>query len=164
MLAITGKTKNNRSCGASFQVPTSAKTASGINPSEWLQLHLHELDKAGRTGGCLFGEADGSKAKLTDFEELFCTTLEECAGSPANATSKLIPDTCNVREEFGLWRSLRRGVTAHTINQRVDPMLIHQINRWRMEMNNQAGSAVLLDICAELEALLPTALRHSLAL
>ena len=123
-----------------------------------------ELDKAGRTGGCLFGKEDGSKARLGDFEENFFSTLEEYAGSQENATSKLISENIDIREEFGLWRLLRRGVTAHAINQGVDPLLIHQINRWRTEMNNQAGSTALLDIYAELEALLPTALRYSLAL
>ena len=164
LLTITGKTKNNRSCGASFQIPAAAKTKTGINPSEWQGLYLMELDKAGRTGGYLFGKEDGSKARLGDFEENFFSTLEEYAGSQENTTTKLISENIDIREEFGLWRSLRRGVTAHAINQGVDPLLIHQINRWRTEMNNQAGSTVLLDIYAELEALLPTALRYSLAL
>ena len=101
---------------------------------------------------------------MGDIEENFFSTLEEYAGSQENTVTKLIPETLNIREECGLWRSLRRGVTAHAINQKVDPLLIHQINHWRTEMNNQAGSTALLDIYTELESLLPTASRHSLAL
>jgi hypothetical protein len=71
---------------------------------------------------------------------------------------------CDLREEYGIWRSLRRGVTAHAINRKVNDRLIHTINRWRNDKNKQGKGTPMMDIYADLEALLPTALNYSLAL
>ena len=67
-----------------------------------------------------------------------------------------------MREEFGIWRSLRRGVTAHAINQGVSPDLIHLVNRWRCDDGKHHGS--MLDLYSELESLIPTTKKYSLAL
>ena len=50
------------------------------------------------------------------------------------------------------------------INMKVSDRLIHTINRWRNDKNNQGKGAPMMDIYAELEALLPTVLNYSLAL
>jgi hypothetical protein len=67
---------------------------------------------------------------------------------------------------YGIARSIRRGVTAHTRNMDVSIDLLKAVNRWRKEANSQTGNPRLdmPDVYTTLEALLPTILRYSRAL
>ena len=112
----------------------------------------------------MFSVDGGKKSKLSDFEDAFYSAIEIYQKSEANEVSKLVPADCDIREEFGIWRSLRRGVTAHAINQGVPSDLINLINRWRSEKDKQAQHASMIDVYAELESLVPTTKKYSLAL
>jgi hypothetical protein len=160
-LAISGQTKLNRNSGATFKIPCVATTqGTGLEPGKWLARHLSVVAKEGRTDGYLFSKRGGKRSYLSDFQEDFFWPLEELQ----SGGNKHLEVDCDIWEEYGIWRYLRRGVTAHTINRKVDDRLIHTINRWRNDKSNQGKGAPMMDIYAELEALLPTALNYSLAL
>ena len=71
-----------------------------------------------------------------------------------------------VRDVFGISRSLRRGVTAHSKNMRIDKELRNAINRWGREANTKLGVARLDmgDTYTTLDSIMPLILEFSRAL
>jgi hypothetical protein len=100
-------------------------------------------------------------AKLMEFEEDFFKVLER-----VQDTTDLIPQEMCVRDAYGISRSLRRGVTAHSKNMRVDKELRDAINRWGKEANTKLGVARsdMGDTYTTLESIMPLILEFSQAL
>jgi hypothetical protein len=96
-----------------------------------------------------------------EFEEDFFKVLER-----VQDTTDLIPQEMRVRDAYGISRSLRRGVTAHSKNIRIDKELCDAINRWGKEPNTKLGVAQLEmgDTYTTLESLMPLILEFSRAL
>ena len=97
---------------------------------------------------------------MSDFEEDFFEPLEHIQASD----TKLIDKKMEVREEFGLWRSLRKGVTAHALNMGGPPELINAINRWRDERSRQGQPSRMIDVYANIDDVVPTAVKYSFSL
>ena len=100
-------------------------------------------------------------AKLMEFEDNFFRVLER-----VQDTTDLVSKELCVRDVFGLSRSLRRGVTAHSKNMRIDKELRDAINRWGKEANTKLGVARLDmgDTYTTLESIMPLILEFSRAL
>ena len=126
-----------------------------------MKLHVGHLEKAGITTGFLFTTRPGDKSTLSDFEDDF---FEPLLDIQASKTLNLIDKKMDVRSEFGLWRSLRKGVTAHALNMGVPPELINAINRWRDERSRRGQPSRMIDVRANIEAIVPTAVRYSFSL
>lgn len=160
-LAVTGPTKTDRKKGAAFKVPCCKTTeGSGLTPGLWIQRYVQTLEEMGRCDGYLFGREDGTRASLQEYHDVFYEPLEQVQLTHPT----LIKPDVDVREEFGIRRSLRRGVTAHALNMEVPEELINTINRWRSKKDGKGKARRMIDLYAELEALIPTALKYSLAL
>ena len=80
----------------------------------------------GRSNGWLFQTEDGRKRKGSEFEEDLHIVLET-----VQKTTSYIDDNVNIREEYGIFRSLRRGATTEAHNQGVPDTVIEMNNRWR---------------------------------
>jgi hypothetical protein len=74
-MVVTGTNKQNRNCGAWFQIPCAATTQSGLKPGIWMFRYIDLLASGGITSGYLFPRHEG-RAKLSDFEDLFYWPLE----------------------------------------------------------------------------------------
>jgi len=75
-----------------------------------------------------------------------------------------IPEDVVVPEEYGLSRSLPRGVTLHALNIDMPKKLLNAVNRWRTEFksrSNIAGSLGMTTVYTKLEELIPFLLRYS---
>jgi hypothetical protein len=118
------------------------------------------MREMGVRGGRLF-QRKLLPAKLVEFEEDFFVILEK-----VQATTTLIERYLDVRAEYGISRSLRRGVTAHARNMGVPRELVDSVNRWRKEANSATGNPTMdmADVYTTLKALLPTILRYSRSL
>ena len=159
-LVVSGSTKDNRLAGAKFAIPCMAVTSgSGLTPGIWAIRCCNMQRLAGHRNGRLF-TMNQPNGKLCEFEQAFYTVLEEVQGRRPD----LISPQVEVRDDYGILRSLRRGVTSHAINMQVDSVLIHAVNRWRVERASDAPNSNMQDIYAELEHLKPTILRYSDAL
>ena len=66
----------------------------------------------------------------------------------------------DVRYKYGIWRSLRHGVTSLATNHKVTKNLIYLINRWRSERDPQGQSSDILTIYTDLEDLIPTLISY----
>ena len=144
---IAGRTKGNQVSGAKFKVTCAAVTeGSGLQPGVWAWRHCTLLKDKGQQGGFLF--------------PVFYGILEDVQAESPN----LIKASVNVREDYGLPRSERRGVAAHAINMKVDRDLIDAVNRWRSERSSLVPALDMSGVYARLDLLKPTVLHFSLAL
>ena len=85
-----------------------------------------------------------------EFEHDFFTLLER-----VQTSTNLINKEMDVRESYGIIRSLRRGFTCHAKNMEVPEEWINAMNRWRTESNSRTGAPRLdmLDVYSTLDAL-----------
>ena len=99
--------------------------------------------------------------RLVEFEDDWYNVLEK-----VQKDTDLIDKDLDLRDKAGILRSLRRGVTAHAINMKVDTDLTRAINRWRSEKKNgdKKPKYEMIDRYADLGAIKPTYLRFSQAL
>jgi hypothetical protein len=93
-----------------------------------------------------------SPARLFEFEHDFFTLIKRVQSSTA-----LLDKDMDVRDSFGILRSLRRGFTSHAKNMRLPEEWINVMNRWRTEATSQTGAPRLdmADVYAALESLKP---------
>lgn len=149
---IAGPTKGNRLSGEKFALPCVAVTkGSGLKPGLWALRYCRLLKKAGQVGGYLFPDP------LSHYEDMFYSMLEEVQ----TRRPKLIRPKVDVREDFGIYRSLRRGVTSHATNMDVSSTLVDAINRWRSERNSEVARLDMAGSYARLDSIKPTVLRYS---
>jgi hypothetical protein len=163
---IIRRTKGVQQDGKRFGILCVKVTkVTGLRPAGMWVKRLVDIKRlAGETHGKLFVRKL-RPAKLMEFEDDFYTVLERVQ----EATDLISKEIC-VREVYGLSRSLRRGVTAHSKNMRIDKEeLCDAINRWGKEANTKLGVA-RLDMGATyttyttLESIMPLILEFSRAL
>ena len=158
---IIGRTKGVQQDGHKFAIPCVAVTqGTGLRPGIWVERLLAVLAENKRTNGKLFVRAL-IPAKMMEFENDFFELLER-----VQATTDLIPQSVDVRDEFGIGQSGRRGVTAHARNLRIGDDLLKAINRWGKEANTLVGVPRLdmPDTYTTLRAILPLVLEFSRSL
>jgi hypothetical protein len=160
-LVVIGRTKGVQQDGKAFGIPcVKVTSATGLRPGVWVQRLVDIKRVAGENHGKLFVRKL-RPAKLMEFEEDFFKVLER-----VQDTTDLIPQEMCVRDAYGISRSLRRGVTAHSKNMRIDKELRDAINRWGKEANTKLGVARLDmgDTYTTLDAIMPLILEFSRAL
>ena len=86
----------------------------------------------GRTKGRLF-QRKLNRAKLCEFEDDFFSILEQ-----VQTSTTLIDEKINIREDAGILRTLRRGVTDHCLNMNVDTELLKVVHRWASETQSRS--------------------------
>ena len=106
--------------------PIANVTSSVIDNRFWMNKFLSIRKTLGETRGWAFKTETGDKGRQVDMQEDFFELLEE-----VQASSSLIKDGVNVREEYGLSRSLRRGSNTHAHNMGVSEQRIELNNRLR---------------------------------
>lgn len=156
---FSGKTKLSRENGVKYELPCAGWTSkSHLKPGAWVQRLCDRLDDEGREGGFLFAQNENQFPTLADLADDFYSLLDD-----VKFYTKLIPEHMDVRESFGLWRSLRRGMNNHAINSEVPQPLINLINRWRRERDNEGRRTPndMLTLYTRLRDLHPTTVKFS---
>lgn len=140
-------------------MPVVDRTVSGLRPGEWLVRLLGCLERQGVVNGKLLQGKRGEAVRLGKFAEGFYTCLEHVQTSRPD----LINQDVEVREDYGLSRSCRRGVTTHARNVGVDPDVVNANNRWRIEESARGGRPWLTmqDYYTEVRQSLPLLLKFS---
>jgi hypothetical protein len=158
-LVVIGQTKGVQQDEKAFGIPCVKVThTTGLRPGVWVQRLVDIKQAAGENHGKLFVRKL-RPAKLMEFEDDFFKVLER-----VQDTTDLIPQEMCVRDAW-ISRSLRRGVTVHSKNMRVDKELRNAINRWGKEANTKLGVARLDmgDTYTTLESIMPLILEFSRA-
>ena len=105
----------------------ASTTKSGFSPRWWLELLVYVREQQGYTNGPAFCSGKMEVAKIRDYEEVFFDLLE----TVQEEHPELFDKDCNVREWYGLFRSLRRGSTSLATLLRVPESVKNLMNRWR---------------------------------
>jgi hypothetical protein len=161
MLVVSGRSKGNQVSGAKFSVPCVLKTqGTGLIPGKWVKrlVTLHLMVDAGITTGRLF-QRRLDPPRMFEMEDEVMSLLEE-----VQATSEAIDDEIDVRDRYGMERSLRRGISAHARSMGVDEDLIKAINRWQKDPSKGAARLDMIELYSQADALTPLYLRYSRAL
>jgi hypothetical protein len=157
-LVVSGPTKGNQLSGSKFAVPMVHRTSgTGIEPGKWILRLEKTLSRLKIKSSRLFTRRL-LPPRLFEFQDDFFTLLEK-----VQATTNFIPADVDVRNDYGILRSLRRGVTSHARNMGVDESLLHLFNRWRTAMKNSSGieNLDMADTYSKLETLIPALLGFS---
>jgi len=134
------------------------RTTNGthLQPGKWVARLVEEIQREGRTTGRLFQRAL-EPPQLCEFADDFYTVLE----GVQSATVGLIAEDFDVREEAGILRSCRPGLTDHARNMQIPRDLIEAFNRWHEVLNSSTIGHSMIDRYSTIESLKPTYLRFS---
>jgi hypothetical protein len=148
MLVVSGRTKGNQVSGAKFSVPCVLKTeGTGLTPGKWIKRLVTLMTASGITSGRLFQRRLDPPRRF-EMEDEFMTLLEE-----VQASSEAKEDKIDVRDRYGMERSLRRGVSAHARNMGVNEDLIKAINRWQKDPSKGAARLDMIELYSQADAL-----------
>jgi hypothetical protein len=156
VLVILGRTKGNQLSGSKFGIPcVSVTEGTHLRPWIWVAWLVPLMKGEGVAGGRLFQRVL-TPSKLFEFEHDFFTLIER-----VQLLTELIDKNLDVREAFGILRSLWRGFTSHAKIIELPGDWIDMMNRWRTEANSKMGEPRLdmVDVYAFLESLTPLQLR-----
>lgn len=110
-LVVSGRTKGNRLSGARLELPiVKTTTRTYLQPGKWIKHLIGIIKREGRSNGCLF-RRNLEPPKLCEFEDDFYKILEWI-----QSTTTFIDQDMDIREEEGILRTMRRGLTDHTRN------------------------------------------------
>ena len=110
-------------------LPLSNVTKSGIQIRETLRLLIHTRNSLGLANPWAFVNMDGSKMSFGAMNDIILDRLESVKEEDVLNTLDL--KDVDIREEFSINRSFRRGSSTHAQNMKVPEPSINLQNRWR---------------------------------
>jgi len=140
---LSGRFKLRSNMDQNLLLFVAAVTRTGLIRLVWVDRLTRVLDECfGLTTGWAFQDANGGRAKMSDFEEnIFDKLLAIQEERP-----DLIAPEIDMLDAYGLARSFRRGATTQAENQGVAPADIDYIMRWK-EAKTAVGRT-LREVCA----------------
>jgi hypothetical protein len=143
-------------------LPMVSETRSGLQPRLWMERVVRMNAERQRTTGPAFADEHGRVPNYVDYEIKIFDGLtfiqDNCNG--------LIDPKIDVTEEYGIFRSFRRGSLTQATNQGVTETVVDAINRWR-KFETAKGcmpSMTMRSYYAQIQHLFPTMLVYSEAL
>ena len=123
---------------------------------------LNWYESQGVVTGPFFRRPNGQRMQLTHCEEVIFEGLEHIQ----DQDNHVIRGSVNVRQDFGLKRSFRRGSDSQAINQGVSESDIDLNNRWRRyeEARGRRPSLRMQHSYADVRLILDALLRYLQAL
>ena len=105
---------------------------------------------------------DGNKMKFSEMNEIVLERLEALQSADLRRNKLDLRDH-DIREEFSINRSFRRGSSTHAQNARVPPEVVDTQNRWRKieRAKGKKPSLAMIETYADIEQLIPTLVRYS---
>ena len=142
-------------------LPIALEMSSGIKNGVWSARILKERREAGRQRGWLYATDDDKRMKASEMGDDLFELLER-----VQEETNYIPVSVDVRDEFGIYRSLRRGSTTHAINMEVSEADITRNNRWRKveAAGNKHAGFSMMDHYTQIKQAIKAMLRYSQAL
>jgi hypothetical protein len=129
---------------------------TSLKPGKWVGRLVAKMRRAGIITGRLF-QRKLDPPRMGEWENDFMTILEL-----VQSTTEFIDSEINVRDKYGMGRSIRRGATAHARNMCVDEDLIKAVQRWSKDATG-AARLDMIELYSDADVLTPTYLRYSRA-
>ena len=126
VIPLLGRFKNED--GEKWHLMMSASiTGSGFHVRRWLERICIILEKENKILGPAFCHPSGMVIKSTEMDAEFHSQLERVQDKRPD----LIPANVDVREDYSIFRSLRRGSTSRVGELGVPDQIVDLHNRWR---------------------------------
>jgi hypothetical protein len=153
---LSGRTKGNQITGAKVSFPCVERTSGNdLNPGVWMKRLVSIRDSEQDDSGRLFFRRL-VPGRVSEWEYDFYNLLEAIQD-----TTNTIENSINIREAYGILRSIRRGATVHARNMGISKEIIEAVHRWQKEaLGTGYGIRLdLIDVYTSLDALSPTLLK-----
>ncbi len=142
-------------------LPLADISRSGVNIRKCVEL-LVASRREGRVNALwAFAGREGRKLEFGKMNEMILDQLEEIQTRDTEDVLKL--KEVNIREEYSINRSFRRGSATHAQNCKVPSNVIEVQNRWR-KFERAKGSrpkVKMIETYADVEQLIPTLVQYS---
>ena len=125
---IVGRFKAHNGVLGCYMIPIAGTTDSGIHFHRWTQRFVSRLARRGQVDGWAFRRSDGTRAKASEYIDDIFRRLEDI-----QATTTLIEDKCDIRNDYGAQRSGRRFFTTHATKMGIKPHVIELQCRWQTD-------------------------------
>jgi hypothetical protein len=111
-------------------VPIISVSRTGIEFRWWLEQLLVCLDEEGKLGqgGPAFCNSNGTLMKGSRLEGIIVDTMVSIQDDQEGDSP--FPQSLNIPEDFGIYRSFRRGSTTEATDQNISEFTIKLVNRW----------------------------------
>lgn len=142
-----------------FFQPLTVMTRDGRNLCIWFVRLMNIRSADGMCKGALFPNTEGKRMSISEMDALF----HELLRLVQDWNPYTIPDNIKIEEEFGVFRSLRRGSKSESRNVGISSNVINANNRWRAFYRSKGVNPNLLMMEHYLDAniLAPTLIRFS---
>ena len=143
-------------------LPLANVTRSGVCIREVIKLLIVTRREMNVQSPWAFVNRDGSKMKFSEMNEIVLERLEALQSANLRC-NKLDLREHDIREEFSINRSFRRGSSTHAQNARVPPEVVDAQNRWRKieRAKGKKPSLAMIETYADIEQLIPMLVRYS---
>ena len=111
-------------------IPIISVSRTGIEFRWWLEQLLVCLDEEGKLGqgGPAFCNSNGTLMKGSRLEGIIVDTMVNIQDDQEGDSP--FPKSLNIPEDFGIYRSFRRGSTTEAADQDISEFTIKLVNRW----------------------------------
>ena len=143
-------------------IPMANVTSTKIPIRAVVEMFV-ESRKQQTNSGCnwAFINEDGNKMAFREMNDIVLEVLEEVRDKDKD--DKLQLREVNIREDFSINRSFRRGSTAHALNQGVPQPVVEAHNRWRKIERSKGRKPKLgmIEEYSEIAQLVPTRVQYT---
>jgi hypothetical protein len=144
-------------------MPLANVTASGIEIRAAVNVLLAaRTEMKVKRSSWAFVNQEGDKMKFSEMNEIILDQLEQV--KEEDAERKLLGlETFDVREDFSINRSFRRGSETHALNQKVPEVVINAQNRWKKieAAKGRKAHFSMIENYSDILLLIPTMVRYS---
>ena len=145
-----------------YLIPMTNTTKTGIPIRGVVELFVKARQQRGNVRcNWAFINKEGERMSFREMNEIVLERIEEI--KEKDEEDKFELKEVNIREEYSINRSFRRGSTAHALNQGVSQPVIDAHNRWR-KVERSKGRKPKLDMIeeyADIAQLVPTRVKYT---
>ena len=109
-----------------------------------------------------FVDQQGRKMKFSEMNDVVLEVLESVKEKDSESNF-LDLDKFDIREDFSINRSFRRGSETHALNQKIPEPVINAQNRWKKieAAKGRKAKFSMIENYADIALLIPTMIRYS---
>ena len=149
-----------------FCQPLANVSKTGIGIKIWFERALQVMDAVGIRAGPMFREGSGKhyrKATIADLDKDFHWILLRVQRKHPSLIPATGSDKVDIRNDYSVMRSLRRGATAHACNMRIPEAVVEANNRWRKHMRSKGmrPQMSMMERYSDAKASVPSLIRFS---
>jgi hypothetical protein len=144
-------------------MPLANKTSTGIDIRGAVNLLIAaRKEMKCKSSPWAFVDENGNKLPFGSMNDIILDRLEALKFKDSEL-NKLGLEAFNIREDFSINRSFRRGSETHALNQKVPEVVINAQNRWKKieAAKGRKAQFSMIENYADILLLIPTMVRYS---